>query len=200
MDQPNTTDAWYTERLRSGRGSLWRRLLPDPYRWNLRRLALGRVLDIGCGVGRCLGFLDGHGVGIDHNPTSVAACRQAGFEAYTPEQFSALDLGQFDSLLLSHVLEHLEAPDGRALIERYLPHLRSGGRIILITPQERGQRSDPTHVRFVDSADGRALLAELGAADIDARSFPLPRIFGRVFTHNETVLIGTLSGGGDPAD
>ena len=33
-----------------------RRMLPTqaPYRWNLRRLRLGRVLDVGCGVGRNL--------------------------------------------------------------------------------------------------------------------------------------------------
>lgn len=200
MDGPNTTDPWYTERLqRSGASSL-RRSIPDPYRWNLRRLRLGRVLDIGCGVGRCLAFLDGHGVGVDHNPTSVAECRRRGFEAHTPEEFATLEVGQFDTLLLSHVLEHLEAEAGSALVAEHLHRLRPGGRILLITPQEAGQRSDPTHVRFVDAEASRALLSGLGATGIRSRSFPFPRIVGRVFVHNETHVIGTLSGPSGTAD
>ena len=90
------------------------------------------------------------------------------------------------------MLEHLDADDGRALLERYLPDLRPGGRIVLITPQEVGQRSDPTHVRFVDADASRALLTDLGAVVVRSRSFPFPRVFGRVFTHNETIVIGRI--------
>ena len=194
MEQPNTTDPWYTDRLRSRPQALWKRLVPNPYRWNLRRLRPGRMLDIGCGVGRCLAFVDGNGVGIDHNISSVQECRARGFEAHTPEEFEAADRGLFDTILLSHVLEHLDAADGEALVARYLPHLRPGGCVVLITPQEAGQRSDPTHVRFVDAADSRALMGRLGVSAVRSRSFPLPRWGGRVFVHNETVVVGTLAG------
>jgi hypothetical protein len=80
------------------------------------------------------------------------------------------------------------------LIAAYLPHLHPGGRVVLITPQEVGQRSDPTHVRLVDAAASRAMLEGLGARVVSSRSFPLPRWGGRVFVHNETVVVGTLAG------
>ena len=200
MDQPNTTDPWYTDRLRRRPRALWKRLIPNPYRWNIRRLRPGRMLDIGCGVGRCLAFVDGNGVGIDHNESSVAECRARGFEAHTPEEFDLIDPGSFDTILLSHVLEHLDAAAGEELVSTYLPHLRPGGRIVLITPQEAGQRSDPTHVRFVGAAESRALLEHLGARVVSSRSFPLPRWAGRMFIHNETVVVGTLAGRSGSAD
>ena len=56
----------------------------------------------------------------------------------------------FDTLLCAHVLEHLDEATGVELIRTYLPYLRPKARVILITPQERGQRSDATHVRFMD--------------------------------------------------
>jgi SAM-dependent methyltransferase len=59
----------YAARLdRIGR-SRWRKLLnvQAPYRSNLRRLAPGFTLDVGCGVGRNLAHLDGLAVGVDAN-------------------------------------------------------------------------------------------------------------------------------------
>ena len=200
MEQSDTSGSWYTERLRSRPQARWKRIIPNPYRWNLRRQRLGRVLDVGCGVGRCLEFLDGHGVGVDHNPTSVQECRERGFDAYTPEQFEPLDIGQFDTVLLSHVVEHLDAAAGEGLLRSYLPYLRDGGRVVVITPQEAGQRSDPTHVRFVDEVAARSLLGTLGLSDVRVRSVPFPRRVGRFFVHNETIAIGTLAGATRPAD
>jgi 2-polyprenyl-3-methyl-5-hydroxy-6-metoxy-1,4-benzoquinol methylase len=200
MEQSDTSGSWYTDRLRSRPEAAWKRIVPNPYRWNLRHLDLGRVLDVGCGVGRCLGFLDGRGVGVDHNPTSVAECRARGFEAFTPEEFAARGFPLFDTLLLSHVLEHLDAESGEELVRSYLPHVRPGGRVVLITPQEAGQRSDPTHVRFVDAEAARALLTRIGASVSTVRSFPFPRLVGRVFVHNETIASGTLSDADDSAD
>ncbi|MFG1805828.1 methyltransferase domain-containing protein [Streptomyces sp. NPDC049040] len=179
----------YTARL------LARRLLPTqaPYRWNLRRLRLGKVLDVGCGVGRNLRHCAPGSVGVDHNAHSVAAARARGLTAYTPEEFAAADFppGSFDSLLCAHVLEHLEAAKASALLSTYLPYVRPGGRAVLITPQEAGFASDATHVRFVGFAE---LTEEARAAGLDVRraySFPLPRAAGRLFRHNEFVLVST---------
>jgi len=163
-------------------------------------MGLGRVLDVGCGVGRCLEFLDGNGIGVDHNPTSVDECRARGFVAYTPEAFALVDVGVFDTLLMSHVVEHLDPSSGVELVRSYLPYIRAGGRIVLITPQEAGQRSDPTHVTFVDAEAARSLLASLRIPVSRVRSFPFPRPIGRFFVHNETISIGTLSGSGGMAD
>jgi 2-polyprenyl-3-methyl-5-hydroxy-6-metoxy-1,4-benzoquinol methylase len=200
VSDESTSGEWYTERLHRRTSARWKKFVPDPYRWNIRHLVLGRVLDIGCGIGRCLSFNDGNGVGIDHNPTSVAMCRERGLEAFTPEDFDQGDHGSFDSILLSHVLEHIEEDEGTALVARYLPFLRDGGRVVIISPQESGQRSDPTHVRFMGTEESSRLLRSLGVADIRTRSHPFPRMVGRVFRYNETVATGTLrrvTSGGD---
>ncbi|HRE00132.1 MAG TPA: methyltransferase domain-containing protein, partial [Ilumatobacteraceae bacterium] len=152
----------------------------------------GRVLDIGCGIGRNLGHLDGNGVGVDHNPDCVAACRARGLIAFTPDEFATSAEARpagFDSLLFAHVLEHLTETDAVALVRQYLPFLRDGGRVLVITPQPRGQASDATHVTMFDEPAVRRL-AVMAALQVDSiRSFPFPRPVGRVFTHNETVSI-----------
>lgn len=185
----------YTQRLRDRPGASWKRLVPDPYRRNIRRMKLGRMLDLGCGVGRCLEFNDGNGVGVDHNPSSIAVCRERGFEAYTPAEFAVEDRGVFDSLLVSHVLEHMDEPAGIELLRPYLPSVRSGGRIVVITPQQAGQRSDPTHVRIVGEVEAARLLSQLDIEVESTRSFPFPKPFGRMFRYNETVVTGVLRGG-----
>jgi 2-polyprenyl-3-methyl-5-hydroxy-6-metoxy-1,4-benzoquinol methylase len=147
-----------------------------------------------------LAFLDGNGVGVDHNPTSVDECRARGFDAYTPEAFALLELGSFDTLLLSHVIEHLDPDSAENLVRSYLPYIRGGGRIVLITPQQAGQRSDPTHVTFVDAEAAQSLLASVHIPVSRVRSFPFPRPLGRFFVHNETIAIGTLSSDRGTAD
>jgi 2-polyprenyl-3-methyl-5-hydroxy-6-metoxy-1,4-benzoquinol methylase len=187
-----STDANYTRRLQRLSGRRWKRFVPNPYRWNVRRLATGRVLDVGCGIGRCLDFVRPRGVGVDPNETAVAVCRQNGHQAFTPQEFAdnyrpdASDQ-RFDTLLCSHVLEHLDEAAGVELLNSYLPHLGDGGRVVLITPQERGQRSDATHVRLMDRAALDALAARCGLVIERISSFPLPRSFGRWFIYNETV-------------
>ncbi len=163
-------------------------------------MKLGRVLDVGCGIGRCLAFNDGNGVGIDHNPASVASCRELGLEAYTPDEFDMVDRGVFDSILLSHVLEHLDEVDGSELVARYLPRLADNGRIVLITPQSAGQRSDPTHVRSIGKVESVRLLGALGVVNITTRSHPFPALVGKVFRHNENIAVGTVLRGQTRAD
>lgn len=199
MDEPplpaDTTTDEYARRL-EGAVALtgWRRYVDPqiPYRWNIRRLQLGRVLDVGCGVGRNLAHLDGNGVGVDHNPTSVNLARQRGLVAYTPDEFARSPqavAGSFDTLLCAHVLEHLDETDARALLTDYLPFVRPGGRVVAICPQQRGQASDPTHLTFFDPATLQALLTSVGLVVQSTRSFPLPAAAGRWFTHNETIVV-----------
>lgn len=193
-----TATTGYAERLAGLQLKGWKRRLRglDPWGWNLRRLAPGFTLDVGCGVGRTLAQLRGHGVGIDHNPDAVARCRAQGLRAYTPEEFAVspwAEPGRFDALLLAHVLEHLDADTGGALVARYLPCLRAGGQVIVLTPQERGQASDPTHVRFVDHGAAAALLEAAGLVVTRRASFPLPPAGGRWLTYNEFVTVARRS-------
>lgn len=192
-------DPAYTERLRNASRKGWRRLMDAqlPYRLHLRTLRLGSVLDVGCGIGRNLinlGRKSGS-VGIDPNPHSVLECQSRGLIAYTPEEFQRSEYAsaqRFDSLLISHVLEHVPADAAEPLIAKYLPYIKATGRVVLITPQERGYRSDPTHVRFVDAAMLEQHTTHLGLTKIASYSFPLPRLFGRtLFPYNEFIHVAT---------
>jgi SAM-dependent methyltransferase len=189
-----TRDESYTHRLLALESEWWRRVLDvqAPYRWNLRRLEPGFTLDIGCGIGRNLLHLEGEGVGIDHNPASVEIARKRGLQAFTPEEFDRSVFNspeRFDSLLLSHVVEHMTRPEGVALLQRYRPVLKRGGRAILIAPQESGFESDPTHVEFADFAALRRIARESGLTTEREYSFPFPRPLGKFFRYNEFVSI-----------
>ncbi len=164
----------------------------------MRRLATGRVLDVGCGIGRCLDFVQPRGVGVDPNDTAVDVCREKGHEAYVPDDFSTVFADGsadrlFDTMLCAHVLEHLDEATGVELVTTYLPYLRPGARVVLITPQERGQRSDATHVRFMDEPALTHLLELCGLKLEKSSSFPLPRMFGRWFIYNETITIARIA-------
>lgn len=185
----------YTERLDALSGAAWKRFLDvqAPYRWNLRRLDLGFVLDVGCGIGRNLANLEGYGVGVDHNESSIAMARERGLEAFGVEAFRASEFaqpGRFDALLVAHVVEHMVLDDAIELVRDHLDFVHSGGQIVLIAPQEAGYRSDPTHVEFMDF---QRLECILRANEIEVArqySFPFPRIIGRLFPHNEFVVVG----------
>ena len=197
MSDPTAAEE-YADRLRAKSGVWWKRLLDvqAPYRWNLRRLRPGFTLDVGCGIGRNLVAVDG--VGVDHNASAVQQCRAGGLRAFLPDEFRASEWarpGTFDSLLLAHVVEHMPGEAAAGLIETYVPYLKAEGALILITPQERGFRTDPTHVEFVDFDAGVALARRAGFGRTQTRSFPFPRLAGKVFPYTEFVIVGRRPAG-----
>ena len=194
-EQPNDSlTTAYAQRLSGFSRSRWRRYLGVqlPYRWNLRRIARGLTLEVGCGTGRNLRHLHGRVVGVDPNAACVEEARAEGLEALSPEELAVrYSAASFDSLLFSHVLEHCREDEIPPLVRRYLPFLRPSGRVIFETPQEAGFRSDPTHVNFVTDRSLATLCREIGLELRQSYSFPFPRWVGRVFPFNEFVVVAT---------
>jgi len=197
--QSDTRNREYTQRLASLPEARWKRWLDvqAPYRRHLRGLDLGFTLDVGCGTGRSLAHCGGHGVGIDHNPASVEIARARGLNAYGRDEFwrtPHAETASFDSLLFSHVLEHMEFDAAAALVAEYAPLVRATGLVVCICPQEAGFRSDPSHVAFCEFASLRRIADAAGLEVEQSYSFPFPRIAGRLFRHNEFVLIARKPG------
>ena len=185
----------YAERLIRLQTARWKQWLDVQalYRWNMRRLDPGFTLDIGCGIGRNLLNLPGPSVGVDINEHCVRAARARGLTAFTPDEFRrSVEYnrpGRFDSILLAHVAEHMIEDQVVALLQEYEALLRPEGKLILISPQEAGFKSDSTHVELMDFARLTRISARLGFQPERAFSFPFPRWVGRLFTYNEFVVV-----------
>jgi len=189
----------YARRLSRFSRSRWRQFLGVqlPYRWNLRRIACGSTLEVGCGTVRNLRHLQGRVIGVDPNLACVEEARACGLDAFSPEEFvSRYSPASFDSLLLSHVLEHCRQDEIAELMSRYLPYLRPSGRVIFETPQEAGFRSDPTHVNFVTDRTLAALCRQFDLGVLQSYSFPFPRWVGHVFPFNEFVVVASRTPSG----
>jgi putative flippase GtrA len=185
----------YADGLLKGSDVWWKRLLDvqRPYRRNLQSLALGKTLDVGCGIGRNLSALDEGSLGVDHNEHSVAIAVARGHRAMTVEQFKGT-VGKgahedFDSMLVSHVLEHMSVDSCKSLLRDYLPYVKQ--KVVVICPQRKGFRRDDTHVTFLQSKEIGELLEGSGLRILRSYSFPFPAALGKVFTYNETVVVAT---------
>ena len=187
----DTKSEQYSDRLTVISQRRWKKLVAplNPYKFHIRRLSIPNVLDVGCGIGRNLEYLHhAAAIGVDHNDMSVQIARRRGFTVYTEKQF--LDCRfTFNTILFSHVLEHMVPEDAMSTVKKYIGFLNPGGRLVMICPQLKGQKSDPSHVSFCDFQFLEDL-AKLQNLEIEkAYSFPLPKIFGRWFIYNESVVI-----------
>lgn len=97
-----------------------------------------RILDVGCASGTLLALLSEAGFtdvqGIDPSPSAVAAAHQLGQRARVANADVVLsqDLGTFDVVIISHVLEHLGSP--REALQHLRGVLRPGGLVYAEVP------------------------------------------------------------------
>lgn len=180
---------------RSGLRKLVRRL----YLQSALQQLHGPTVDFGCGVGELLARLPAGSVGLEINPASVAHCVARGLDARLYDASGddwALRLLDgtpgLRSLIVSHVLEHLDDPAG--VLRKLLAASRRLGitRVLAIVPGRRGFALDSTHRRFVDLpllADPRIVLG-IGFRLQRARYFPgnLRRL-GDLFPHHELQVL-----------
>jgi SAM-dependent methyltransferase len=191
----STTSLEYTERLIKKQDSGLKKLIKtfDPYKHHIRKVIEGKTLEVGCGIGRVIGFSPEQIVGVDHNAHSIETCQNKGFQAFRVEEFQTTFGAQnFQTLIMSHLLEHMSIQESVDLINFYKPYLVNQAKVIAITPQEVGYRSDHTHAEFVDFSKLREIFQKSGVELQTEYSFPFPRFMGKIFIYNEFVAIGRL--------
>ena len=162
-----------------------------PYKIRIKKIVSGSTLDIGCGIGRILKWLPKNSIGVDHNADSVQYCKDNGLDAWTAQDFDVLfdSTEKFDYLLFAHVLEHLKNEEQTILVKNYLKFLAPKGKVVIITPQIKGYKSDSTHLTFTDDVRIERILQDNGLEVISNKSFPFPKFFGRYFKYNEFQII-----------
>lgn len=107
----------------------------------LGRVQRPRILDFGCGFGQWLqalkraGFTDVEGVDIE--PEAVEHCRAQSFKCFDASAYGepvSSRIGQFDFILMSHVLEHFPKADVIPQLEKIRGLLKPGGALVVMVP------------------------------------------------------------------
>lgn len=188
----------YTDYQR-GRGRL-RSLIRGAYLRSAAALVSGPTLDLGCGVGDLLKILPPGSRGLEYNKASVKYCGEIGlpvdwYDGFADDwRFSSMEC-RFESMVISHVLEHLHAPG--EMLGKVLRSVRSLGisKVLVIVPGQAGFRSDPTHLTFVDFEliAGAIAGSASGFSIRRARYFPFgPASVGHWLVHHELQILCEL--------
>ncbi len=133
-----------------------------------------RIVDIGCANGFLLGQLKALGfgrlLGVDPSRVCVDHTRALGVEAVTGSVTRLpADLGQFDLIILSHVVEHLREP--QAIIGALAGHLGPNGAFYVEVPDASRyeqflvapfQDFNTEHINHFSSGSLDDLLARIG--------------------------------------
>lgn len=102
-----------------------------------------RVIDLGCGDGDFLALLLEQGIdaiGVDSDEKTFEAGQKNGLPIVRQDVFAFLheqETASADGIFCAHLVEHLPYPKVIELIQQSFRVLRSGGRIILATPNAR---------------------------------------------------------------
>ncbi len=131
------------------------------------------ALDVGCGIGRNIGFLDSQGVvtlGIDISQYAAKSSKQVRASgAHIPVRSASLDL-----ITAIHFVEHLSPGDFTRFLWECNRLLRSNGVLFIITPNglspvhfflRKRFFFDPTHVFFSNPLSLGGFLKSSGFSD-----------------------------------
>lgn len=126
-----------------------------------RHFASGsRLVDIGCAAGDLTIELQARGfqmTGIDFEPQRVARARGMAARHHLPVQFLSEDLQTidhpepYDGMVMGEILEHFVEP--RAILEKHLPFLKPGGKILITVPNMAHLRARLKLLFFGEFAD-----------------------------------------------
>lgn len=193
---PAQYDKAYTDYQTQRSG--FRRLVRRLYMNKAQSLLTGRTLDLGCGVGDLLSQLPPGSLGLEYNRATVDHCQQRGLpvrwydgQADGWQLTPALASGPFQSLVISHVLEHFDHP--ALVLQALAEHSPNLGvsQMLIIVPGSAGFASDPTHRTMIDLPWIQRVLQTLPEWQlIHAAYFPFNHAaIGNHFTHNELQVL-----------
>lgn len=108
-----------------------------------------KVLDVGCGKGLLMRRLSGRVFGVDQNEESVTYCINLGLNVrLVRDGIIPFNDGDFDVVICSHVLEHLQVEDTKALLSEINRVVKHGGYIVIVCPLPSVTFYDePTHIK-----------------------------------------------------
>jgi len=158
----------------------------------------GPTIDFGCGTGELLTKLPAGSLGLDINPVTVDHClsEKLNVRLYDPEEdqykLSFIEPGRFDSLIVSHVLEHLKHPD--AILRSLLSACGRLGirRCVVVVPGKKGFAFDSTHITHMNRAFFKTnrLMDVEGLHVIKIGYFPVNiQWLENYFTHHELQVV-----------
>lgn len=180
------------------RQSFLRRIAKAFYLDNAVRYVSGPTIDFGCGAGQLLERLPAGSVGLEINRYLVTYLQGRGLDAlgYNGQddnfQLGVLSGREFQSMILSHVLEHFASPD------IVLNKLAEAGRrhkirkLVAICPGAKGYRSDPTHKTFFNLEYVKRMkltqIQDLSLVKYD--QFPIRMdILGKYYLYHELIFV-----------
>jgi SAM-dependent methyltransferase len=145
----------------------WRRYLPESKQ--------AAILDLGCGGGEFLLFLQREGYmrleGVDLSPEQVEQARRhglAGVEQGEALAYLSAGRGPYDLINIQNVLEHQTRPELLALLDATAVQLRRGGRLFAVVPNSkcifsaRVRYADLTHELSFTPESVRQMLTAVG--------------------------------------
>jgi ubiquinone/menaquinone biosynthesis C-methylase UbiE len=109
----------------------------------------GKILDVGCGLGRFISQDPKRISGVDGNENSVKQCKEKGFEVHKAKVTKLpFKDASFDGVNCSHVIEHLQPVEAHKLLSEMDRILKRGGIFCLSAPLLHSRFYwDLTHVK-----------------------------------------------------
>lgn len=197
-ERPLSYNTAYAETQIKRSSNSLRRMIRYFYLRDIARYTEGATIDMGCGSGDMLSFLPEGSVGLEVNPAAVEYGRSIGLQVfqYDPEvdgySLESIPPGPYQTILFTHVLEHLERPDQvletifRSCVKIGIQH------VVLTLPCEKGFKFDPTHRTFIDEVylRGHSLLDRQDFVPTVIKYFPFDvKCLGRIYTYHELRVV-----------